>query len=118
MKTLIVLLMALSLSACSHHSFMDNAVVGTVDGERNVVMFYDHKANGVEYYRPQFQSDCPVNKAYSMDNASTGCMISERRITNLQSYKDNKAMPTIRSHSFNHDYIEDVNAASIAPDNI
>lgn len=116
MKTLIALLMALSLSACTNH--MDHALVGTVDGERNVVLFYDHTSNNVEYYRPQFQSDCPVNKAYSMDNASTGCMISERRITNLVSYKENKGMVTVRSYSFNHDYSEDLNSTVHIGDNL
>lgn len=81
-------------------------------------MFYDHTASGVAFYRPQFQSDCPVNKAYSMDNASTGCMISERRITDIKSYKNHVSVPLHKSNSFNHDYVEDVNAASIVPDNI
>jgi len=59
-----------------------------------------------------------VNKAYTMDNASTGCMISEGRITNLQSYKGRTSKPIKHTHSFNHDHIEDVKSPVDIMDNL
>lgn len=68
-----------------HSSWMDNAYVGYVDNQA-VVLFDAGTRNGVHYYRPQFQSECHYNKAYIDEQSSTGCVINEARIADLQLY--------------------------------
>lgn len=88
-KTIIALMLALSVGCSATHSFMDNAYVGYVDNQA-VVMFDAGTRNGVKYYRPQFQSDCghAYNKTYQDDNSSTGCLIRESRINDLHPYNN------------------------------
>ncbi|AIR61778.1 hypothetical protein LH23_14300 [Cedecea neteri] len=66
---------------------MDKELVGTVDGHYTTVMFPSGERNGVKYYKPQFQSECPYNKIYQTDNISTGCFIREDRTKNVEQYK-------------------------------
>lgn len=79
----------LVLSGCSNnYTFMDKAKVGTV-GKHNIVMFDAGTRNGVQYYRPQFTSDCGkiYNAYYDSDNNSVTCLIRAERITNLRNYR-------------------------------
>ena len=86
MKLLAMILFAATLlTGCSTtHPWMDQAMVGTVDGEQVVVMF----PAGDGFYRPQFSTDCRriYNKYYQMDNNSTGCRIAAERVSNLRAY--------------------------------
>ncbi|NIG74207.1 hypothetical protein F3J34_11425 [Klebsiella sp. Ap-873] len=91
---IIILLLIIMLTACSgNSSFMDRALVGTVDGH-TLVIFPAGERNGVKYYRPQFQSECSYNKMYQSDNISTGCRIRDSRITNLHLYREHTEQST------------------------
>ncbi|WP_413504111.1 hypothetical protein [Serratia grimesii] len=86
MKLLAMILFAATLiTSCSTtHPWMDQAMVGTVDGEQVIVMF----PAGDGFYRPQFSSDCRRNKYYQLDNNSTGCRIAAERVSNLRAYRE------------------------------
>lgn len=119
---MIAAILAISTGCTSHHAFMDNAVVGIVDNAKVVVMFEDSTKDGVKYYRPQFGSDCPYNKAYDDDSNSTTCLIRETRITQMDSYNHHKQSgkvlkPSIRNEVV-HETIEGTNSSTQIPDNI
>lgn len=84
MKLLAMILFSMALlSGCSTtHPWMDQAMVGTVDGEQVVVMF----PAGDGYYRPQFSSTC--RRTYNKYNNSTGCRIAAERVSNLRAYRE------------------------------
>jgi hypothetical protein len=75
------------LTGCNaHHSFMDKALVADFQGRRIVVFHEYTTGSGIEYYRPQFQSDCRVQYRYE-DNPSTGCSIRGDRLSNIRGYR-------------------------------
>lgn len=112
-KLLIAAIIFLTTACSSHHSFMEKAVVGVVDNQKVVVMFYDHTKDGMEYYRPQFASDCPYNKAYAAtDSTSTTCFIRETRITQMEGYyhhiDSGKVLTPRKDNSINHEFLDGV----------
>ncbi|CAI0858092.1 Uncharacterised protein [Serratia quinivorans] len=88
MKLLAMILLSMALlSGCSTtHSWMEQAMVGTVDKQHLVVLF----PAGDGFYRPQLINDClrTYNKYYQMDNTSTGCRIAAERVSNLRVYSE------------------------------
>lgn len=113
------LIMVIVLTGCNtHHSFMDKALVGYVDSQHVVVVFPAGERDGVKYYRPKFQSDCPYNKYYQDDDSSTECMIRETRIADLRPYRDHVPAVTAKGSSTIHDSLEEVNSSISIPDNI
>lgn len=88
MKKIMMLLAVLVMAGCST-KFMDNAYVGDING-RTLVIFKDSVQNGVQYYRPQFPSDCQVEFAYGFDETSTTCRIRESRLSNIHSFNEHK----------------------------
>ena len=80
-----VLIMLCTSCTSQHSSWMDNAYVGYVDNQA-VVLFDAGKRNGIQYYRPQFQSECHFNKAYIDEQSSTGGVINENRIRYLRPF--------------------------------
>lgn len=101
MKLLAMILFAATLlTGCSTtHPWMDQAMVGTVDGEQVVVLF----PAGDGYYRPQFSSDCrrTYSKYYQLDNNSTGCRIAAERVSNIRGYGEtgNTVQERVRTDS-------------------
>lgn len=88
-KILIAALLFITTACTTHHSFMDKAVVGYVDGgNQPIVMFPVGVRNGVMLYKPQFTGDCGkvYNSDYQSDNTTTNCYIRAERINGLHSY--------------------------------
>lgn len=88
-KLLIVALLFITTACTTHHSFMDNALVGYVDGgNQPIVMFPVGVRNGVMLYKPQFTGDCGkvYNSDYQSDNTTTNCYIRAERLNGLHSY--------------------------------
>ncbi|QUY50345.1 hypothetical protein JK621_09445 [Serratia plymuthica] len=86
MKLLVIILFSIALLTGCSTPWMDQALVGTVDGNNVVVLF----PAGDGFYRPQFSSDCrrTYNKNYQLDNNSTGCRIAAERVTNIRAYRE------------------------------
>lgn len=112
------------LTGCGsvHHSFMDKAFVGTVDYKATIVLFDAGTRNGVKYYRPQFHSDCgrTYNPIYQVDNGSTGCMIRESRIADLQPYNKYLGEESLKhvDTQLSHEFLEGIESTVQINDDI
>ena len=119
MKRMFIIALILLCTSCTgRHSWMDKAFVGYVDNQA-VVLFDAGIRNGVQYYRPQFQSECHYNKMYIDEQSSTGCVINEARITDLHPYyQHSERLPQRISTETNHEFLEGVNSTLHISDNI
>lgn len=120
MKRLFIVVLIMLCTSCTphHYSWMDKAFVGYVDNQA-VVLFDAGKRNGIQYYRPQFQSECHFNKAYIDEQSSTGGVINEARITDLHPYYQHvRRVGKGGSTQINHEYLEGVNSSVHISDDI
>lgn len=112
-KLLIAALFFITTACSTHHSFMDKAVVGYVDGgSQPVVMFPVGVRNGVMLYKPQFSSDCGkvYNSDYQSDNTTTNCYIRSERINGLHSYNQHIGKDSARRADTNPSGFENVDS--------
>lgn len=113
-----IVLILLCTSCTGRHLWMEEALVGYVDNQA-VVLFDAGIRNSIQYYRPQFPSDCHYNKVYIDEQSSTGCVINKARITDLHPYYQHaERLPQRISTETNHEFLEGVDSTLHISDNI
>jgi len=122
-KLLIAALLFITTACTTHHSFMDNALVGYVDGgNQPIVMFPIGVRNGIMLYKPQFTGDCGkvYNSDYQSDNTTTNCYMRAERINGIHSYNQHigKYFERRADKQNDHEFIEGVNNFNHSTDGI
>jgi hypothetical protein len=120
-KLLIAALLFITTACTTHHSFMDNALVGYVDGgNQPIVMFPVGVRNGGGLYKPQFTGDCGkvYNSDYQSDNTTTNCYIRAERINGLHSYNQHIGKDSASTADTDPVGLEGISSPFHIPDNI